>query len=75
LVEAYLRIEILRKMTGLMEGKREHLGLQIACESGKPLTDGQRENLLIACSSPISSHALSPGAPMDCGNERPGTRF
>ena len=33
------RIQILRKIAELMEGKREHLGRQIALEGGKPLTD------------------------------------
>jgi hypothetical protein len=33
------RIEILRKLAVLIEGKREHLGRQIAREGGKPLTD------------------------------------
>jgi hypothetical protein len=32
-------VEILRKLAELMEGKREHLGRQIAREGGKPLTD------------------------------------
>jgi hypothetical protein len=38
-LKPYRRIEILRKLAGLMEDKREHLGLQIAREGGKPLTD------------------------------------
>lgn len=38
-LKTYQRIEILRKLAELMEGKREHLGLQIAREGGKPLTD------------------------------------
>jgi len=38
-LKTYQRIEILRKLAGLMEGKREHLGRQIAREGGKPLTD------------------------------------
>src|SRR5580692_1110011 len=33
------RIDILRKLAGLMEGRREHFGRQIAREGGKPLTD------------------------------------
>jgi acyl-CoA reductase-like NAD-dependent aldehyde dehydrogenase len=33
------RIDILRKLAGLMEGRREHFGCQIAREGGKPLTD------------------------------------
>lgn len=38
-LKPYRRIEILRKLATLMEGKREHLGRQIAREGGKPLTD------------------------------------
>jgi acyl-CoA reductase-like NAD-dependent aldehyde dehydrogenase len=38
-LKPHQRIEILRKLAGLMEGKREHLGRQIAREGGKPLTD------------------------------------
>ena len=38
-LKAHQRIAILRKLAGLMEGKREHLGRQIAREGGKPLTD------------------------------------
>jgi len=37
--KTHQRIEFLRKLAGLMEGKREHLGRQIAREGGKPLTD------------------------------------
>jgi acyl-CoA reductase-like NAD-dependent aldehyde dehydrogenase len=33
------RIDILRKLAGLMEDMREHFGRQIAREGGKPLTD------------------------------------
>jgi acyl-CoA reductase-like NAD-dependent aldehyde dehydrogenase len=33
------RIEVLRKLAGLMETRRDHLALQIAREGGKPLTD------------------------------------
>jgi acyl-CoA reductase-like NAD-dependent aldehyde dehydrogenase len=33
------RIHILRKIAELMEGKRDHLGRQIALEGGKPLSD------------------------------------
>ncbi len=33
------RIHILRRIAELMEGKREHLGRQIALEGGKPLSD------------------------------------
>ena len=33
------RIAILRRLAGLMEDRREHLGRQIAREGGKPLTD------------------------------------
>jgi acyl-CoA reductase-like NAD-dependent aldehyde dehydrogenase len=35
----FQRIEILRKLAVLMEGKRLHLGRQIAAEGGKPVAD------------------------------------
>src|SRR5438270_5407925 len=38
-LKTHQRMEILRKLAGLMEGKREHLGRQIARQGGKPLTD------------------------------------
>jgi acyl-CoA reductase-like NAD-dependent aldehyde dehydrogenase len=38
-LKPHRRIEVLRKLAGLMEGRREHLGRQIALEGGKPLTD------------------------------------
>ena len=38
-LKPHQRIDILRKLAGLMQGKREHLGRQIAREGGKPLTD------------------------------------
>jgi acyl-CoA reductase-like NAD-dependent aldehyde dehydrogenase len=38
-LKPHRRMEILRKLAALMEGKREHLGRQIAREGGKPLTD------------------------------------
>jgi acyl-CoA reductase-like NAD-dependent aldehyde dehydrogenase len=38
-LKPHQRIAILRKLAGLMEAKREHLGAQIAREGGKPLTD------------------------------------
>ena len=38
-LKPHQRIDILRKLAGLMEGKREHFGRQIAREGGKPLTD------------------------------------
>jgi acyl-CoA reductase-like NAD-dependent aldehyde dehydrogenase len=38
-LKPHQRIEILRKLARLMEGRREHLGRQIAREGGKPLTD------------------------------------
>ena len=38
-LKTHQRMEILGKLAGLMEGKREHLGRQIAREGGKPLTD------------------------------------
>jgi acyl-CoA reductase-like NAD-dependent aldehyde dehydrogenase len=38
-LKPHQRIDILRKLAVLMEGKREHLGRQIAREGGKPLSD------------------------------------
>ncbi len=38
-LKPYRRIEILRKLALLMEGKRDRLACQIAGEGGKPLTD------------------------------------
>jgi acyl-CoA reductase-like NAD-dependent aldehyde dehydrogenase len=38
-LKPHQKIDILRKLVGLMQGKREHLGRQIAREGGKPLTD------------------------------------
>jgi acyl-CoA reductase-like NAD-dependent aldehyde dehydrogenase len=38
-LKPHQRIDILRKLSVLMEGKREHFGRQIAREGGKPLTD------------------------------------
>jgi acyl-CoA reductase-like NAD-dependent aldehyde dehydrogenase len=38
-LKPHRRMEILRTLAGLMEGRREHLGRQIAREGGKPLTD------------------------------------
>jgi acyl-CoA reductase-like NAD-dependent aldehyde dehydrogenase len=38
-LKPHQKIDILRKLAGLMQGKREHLGRQIAREGGKPLTD------------------------------------
>lgn len=38
-LKPFERIAILRKLAALLEGKREHFGLQIAREGGKPLTD------------------------------------
>jgi hypothetical protein len=38
-LKPHQRIEILRNTAALMEGKRDHLGRQIAREGGKPLTD------------------------------------
>ena len=37
------RIAILRRLAALVEGKRDHLALQIACEGGKPLRDAMVE--------------------------------
>ncbi len=38
-LKSFERNAILRKLSTLIEGKREHFGLQIAREGGKPLTD------------------------------------
>jgi acyl-CoA reductase-like NAD-dependent aldehyde dehydrogenase len=38
-LKPHQRMHILGKLAGLMEGRREHLGRQIAREGGKPLTD------------------------------------
>jgi acyl-CoA reductase-like NAD-dependent aldehyde dehydrogenase len=38
-LQTHEKMAILRKLALLMEGKREHLGRQIAREGGKPLTD------------------------------------
>ena len=38
-LEPHQRIGVLRRLAALMEGKRDHLALQIAREGGKPLPD------------------------------------
>jgi acyl-CoA reductase-like NAD-dependent aldehyde dehydrogenase len=38
-LKPHQKIDVLRKLAGLMQGRREHLGRQIAREGGKPLTD------------------------------------
>ncbi|MDR7126406.1 aldehyde dehydrogenase family protein [Pseudotabrizicola sp. 4114] len=38
-LKPHQRITILRRLAGLMEGRRDHLALQIAREGGKPLPD------------------------------------
>jgi acyl-CoA reductase-like NAD-dependent aldehyde dehydrogenase len=38
-LKPHQRIEVLRRLAGLMEGRREHLALQIAREGGKPYAD------------------------------------
>ena len=38
-LKPHRRVDVLRRLAALMEGKREHLGRQIAREGGKPLTD------------------------------------
>jgi acyl-CoA reductase-like NAD-dependent aldehyde dehydrogenase len=38
-LKPHQRIEILTRLAGLMQGRREHLAMQIAREGGKPLTD------------------------------------
>jgi acyl-CoA reductase-like NAD-dependent aldehyde dehydrogenase len=38
-LKPHQRVDILRELSHLMEGKRDHLARQIASEGGKPLTD------------------------------------
>ena len=38
-LKPYQRIDILRKLAQLMNGRRDHLSRQIASEGGKPLAD------------------------------------
>ena len=38
-LKPHQRMDVLRRLATLMEGRREHLGRQIAREGGKPLTD------------------------------------
>src|SRR5688500_613437 len=38
-LKPHQRMAILRRLAGLLEGKREHLAMQIAREGGKPLPD------------------------------------
>lgn len=38
-LKPHQRVAILRKLAGLMEGRREHFAVQIAREGGKPLSD------------------------------------
>jgi acyl-CoA reductase-like NAD-dependent aldehyde dehydrogenase len=42
-LKTHQRIDILRKLAGLMEARLDHLALQIAREGGKPLTDARVE--------------------------------
>ena len=42
-LQPHQRIEILHRLEGLMENRREELGRQIAREGGKPLTDARVE--------------------------------
>src|ERR1700752_4725871 len=42
-LKAHQRIEVLKRLAMLMEGKREHFGRQIALEGGKPLADAMVE--------------------------------
>jgi len=43
-LKPFERIAILRRLSVLLEGKREHFGLQIAREGGKPLADALIED-------------------------------
>src|SRR5690606_41002745 len=38
-LKPHQRIAILRKLAALMEGRRDHLAMQVAREGGKPLPD------------------------------------
>lgn len=38
-LKPFQRIEILRRLAGLLESKRSHFAVQITCEGGKPLSD------------------------------------
>ena len=42
-LKTHQRIDILRRLVGLMQAKRDHLALQIAREGGKPLADARVE--------------------------------
>src|ERR1700730_5499913 len=55
-LKPHQRIESLRNTAALMEGKRDHLGRQIAREGGKPLTD-----VLIETDPPIDGGAKRAG--------------
>ena len=48
------RIAILRRLAALVEGKRDHLALQIAREGGKPLTDALVEAGLTITGQPTA---------------------
>jgi len=42
-LKTHQRVDILRRLVGLMQAKRDHLALQIAREGGKPLADARIE--------------------------------
>ena len=42
-LKTHQRVDILRRLVGLMQAKRDHLALQIAREGGKPLADARVE--------------------------------
>lgn len=44
-LKPHQRIAVLRRLAALMEGRREHLALQIAREGGKPLSDAIVETI------------------------------
>ena len=44
-LKPHQRIAVLRKLATLMEGRRDHLAMQIAREGGKPLTDAIVETI------------------------------
>ena len=43
-LKPHQRMDVLRRLATLMEGRREHLGCQIAREGGKPLTDASSKS-------------------------------
>ena len=61
-LKTHQRIEVLRKLAELMEGKREHLGRQITREGGKPLTDALIETDRASTACAMQSTSCASGA-------------